>query len=64
MRKLIIAAALLGGSFLPPIVPTAEAQRTVVVHSRRPARVHRGRWRHRGRWYNHRSFRRGRWVYW
>jgi hypothetical protein len=63
MRKLILAATLLGG-FLLPMAPPAEAQRTVVVHSRHPGRVHRGRWRHRGRWYNHRSFRRGRWVYW
>ena len=64
MRKLFLAATLLGGLLLP-MAPPAEAQRTVVVTSRHPrGRVHRGRWRHRGRWYNHRQFRRGRWVYW
>jgi hypothetical protein len=64
MRKLILAATLLGGMFLPT-VPPAEAQHTVIVtHPSRRARVHRGRWRHRGRWYNHRRFHRGRWVYW
>ena len=64
MRKLILAATLLGG-FLLPMAPPAEAQRTVIVtHHRRPVRVHRGRWRHRGRWYTHRRFTRGRWVYW
>jgi hypothetical protein len=64
MRKLILAATLLGG-FLLPMAPPAEAQRTVIVktHPTR-GRVHRGRWRHGGRWYNHRRFHRGRWVYW
>jgi hypothetical protein len=62
MRKLILAATLLGGSMLP-LAPPAEAQRTVVVHHR-PVHVRRGRFFHRGRWYNHRRMRRGRWVYW
>jgi len=61
MRKLIFAAALLGGSLLP-LAPPAEAQRAVMV---RPHPAHRrGRFMHRGRWYNHRRFRGGHWVYW
>jgi hypothetical protein len=63
MRKLILAATLLGGSMLP-LAPPAAAQRTVVVTRHRPVRVRRGRFFHRGRWYHHRRFRRGHWVYW
>jgi hypothetical protein len=60
MRKIILAAAMLGGSLLP-MAPPAEAQRVVVV---RPHPARRGRFFHRGRWYNHRRFRGGRWFYW
>ena len=60
MRKLIFAAALLSGSFLP-MAPTAQAQRAVVV---RPHPARRGRFFHGGHWYNHRRMRGGHWVYW
>jgi hypothetical protein len=60
MRKLIFVAALVGGSLLP-MTPPAQAQSVVVV---RPRPTRRGRFFYRGRWYNHRRFRRGRWVYW
>jgi hypothetical protein len=59
MRKLVFAAALLGGSLLP-IAPPAEAQRVAVVRPH-PAR---GRFFYRGHWYNHRRLRHGRWNYW
>jgi hypothetical protein len=62
MWKRIFIAALLGASLLP-MAPPAQAQRRGVVVGPHPA-WRRGRFSHRGRWYSHRSFRRGRWVYW
>lgn len=59
MRKLFLAAALIGSSLLP-MAPLAEAQRVVVV---RPHPWHRGMWFHRGRWYRTRFMRRGVWIY-
>ena len=59
MRKLIYVGVLLGGMLLP-MVPPAQAQRTVVVT---PHPVRRGLYFYRGHWYNHRFFHRGRWWY-